>query len=637
MSPTIEYIKINLASPERIRQWSERRSAMGNTVGQVLHSGTLSYKTLKPEMHGLLCEQIFGSIKSWECHCGKYKNSREPGIFCEICGVEPADNLIRRYRMGFIHLESPVTHIWYLKGRPSRISKILGLRLKDLINVVYFHAYIVLYKGNATELEQGQVLSDEDYVVLKYQEDLRGKGTVISCGAEAIKVLLHELNLPKICIELRREFSNINIDLRELENLEFDEQPEEEKLCQGWDVRRLRRRRDSIIRRLRIVEQFLGSENDPTWMILSNFPVLPPDLRPIVQLDGGGLMSSDLNELYRRLLHRNKRLQRLKLMLAPELLIRNDKRLLQDAVDQLLDNSKCEKPFPGKDNRPLKSLSDTIRGKEGRIRLNLLGKRVDYSGRSVIIAGPELAPTQCGLPQEMAVELFFVFVAHILMQKFDTINLYETRNLLKTKDSAAISALKDVAIDHVVLLNRAPTLHRMGIQAFEPVIINERAIKLHPLVCTGFNADFDGDQMAVHIPLSLEAQTEARMLMLAPNNFLSPANGQPNISPSQDMVLGNYYLTVENPWDQNPRETSYFPSVEDVFFAYESGLLKLHTFVWVRCFDGLAKSNINCKTKEFNYVVSTKIKIKEKLENQEWKVQYIRTTPGRIIFNRMFN
>ena len=554
-----DYVKINLASPQRIKKWGERALPNGQIVGEVTKPETINYRTLKPEMDGLFCERIFGPVKDWECHCGKYKRVRYKGIVCERCGVEVVESKVRRHRMGYVQLAAPVTHVWYLKSLPSYIAILLDIPLKDVEQIVYFNSYVVTRPGNCSSLKYKQLLSEDEWIDIEdqlYQEESDIYGVEVGIGAEAIQKLLKDIDLEVEAESLR----------------------EEVLLSKGA-------KKDKAIKRLRIIDNFIATRSDPSWMILTILPVIPPDLRPMVQLDGGRFATSDLNDLYRRVLNRNNRLIRLQEILAPEIIIRNEKRMLQESVDALIDNGKRGKVVVGANNRPLKSLSDIIEGKQGRFRQNLLGKRVDYSGRSVIVVGPQLQLNQCGLPREMALELFQPFVIHRLIHQGLVNNIKAAKKLIQKNEVTVWNVLEDVIQGHPVLLNRAPTLHRLGIQAFEPILVEGRAIKLHPLVCPAFNADFDGDQMAVHIPLSLEAQAEARLLMLAPYNFLSPATGEPIIMPSQDMVLGCYYLTAENPTQQN-KQAYYFSSLEDALLAYDSNKIPLHSYVWVR-FDGI--------------------------------------------------
>ena len=607
-----DYVKINLASPERIRNWGKRVLPNGQFIGEVIKPETINYRTLKPEMGGLFCERIFGPVNDWECHCGKYKRVRYKGIVCERCGVEVIESNVRRHRMGFVELASPVTHVWYVKGRPSKIALILNISLKELEQIIYFNSYIILNPANNNELVYKQVLVETDWQVFD-SDKTDTNGVEIGIGAEAIKTLLKDLDLEKESKELRSLIPSAkNLD------------------------------REKLIKRLRIIDQFIGSGSDPSWMVIDVIPILPPDLRPMVQLDGGRFATSDLNDLYRRVINRNNRLARLQEIIAPELIIRNEKRMLQEAVDSLIDNGKRGRAVFGLNNRPLKSLSDIIEGKQGRFRQNLLGKRVDYSGRSVIIVGPELKLNQCGLPREMAIELFQPFVVHRLIYEGLVNNIKAAKNIIQNNETLAWEILEQVMVGHPILLNRAPTLHRLGIQSFEPLLVEGRAIKLHPLVCPAFNADFDGDQMAVHIPLCLEAQTEARMLMLAPNNFLSPATGEPILTPSQDMVLGCYYLSANNP-AQQLKTDQYFYSFDDVIKAYTQTLLQLHTFVWVRCNDNNQSITEELEAGEFiknEYLdrliyLSTDVQIKQVVQNGSF-TKYIKTTPGRILLNNSF-
>jgi DNA-directed RNA polymerase subunit beta' len=608
MDRSFDYIKINIASPSRIREWGERTLPNGQVVGEITKPETINYRTLKPEMNGLFCERVFGPVNDWECHCGKYKRIRHKGIVCERCGVEIIDSKVRRHRMGFIELASPVTHVWYVKGRPSKIALLLDITVKELEQIVYFNSYVVTKPNSELNLLYKKLLSEADCLAIDYNDDFSLKENTISIGAEAIKTLLKNLNLQQSAGEIR-------------EILPFAK----------------RFFRDKLIRRLRVIDQFLASKIDPTWMILDILPVLPPDLRPMVQLDGGRFATSDLNDLYRRVINRNNRLARLQEIVAPELIVRNEKRMLQEAVDALIDNGKRGRAVVGLNNRPLKSLSDIIEGKQGRFRQNLLGKRVDYSGRSVIIVGPELKLNQCGLPREMAVELFQPFVIHRLIYEGLVNNIKAAKTLLQKNEPLAWEILANVMEGHPILLNRAPTLHRLGIQSFEPILVGGRAIRLHPLVCPAFNADFDGDQMAVHVPLSLEAQTEARLLMLAPNNFLSPATGDAILTPSQDMVLGCFYLTANNP-AQQLTVNQYFSNFEDAILAYQHCKIHLHAFVWIRC-TGLETSGVDMLTQRtsggLTFALGSGIKYKHTPQGGTI-VKFIRTTPGRILLNELF-
>ncbi|MBO5336116.1 MAG: DNA-directed RNA polymerase subunit beta', partial [Lachnospiraceae bacterium] len=561
---TFDAIKIGLASPDKIRDWSH---------GEVLKPETINYRTLKPERDGLFCEKIFGPSKDWECHCGKYKKIRYKGVVCDRCGVEVTKASVRRERMGHIELAAPVSHIWYFKGIPSRMGLILDLSPRILEKVLYFASYIVLDAGE-TNLEYKQVLSEKEY------QDARetwGNKFRVGMGAEAIKELLQAIDLEKDAVELKSGL----------------------KESSG-------QKRARIIKRLEVVEAFRGSGNLPEWMIMDTIPVIPPDLRPMVQLDGGRFATSDLNDLYRRIINRNNRLKRLLELGAPDIIVRNEKRMLQEAVDALIDNGRRGRPVTGPGNRALKSLSDMLKGKSGRFRQNLLGKRVDYSGRSVIVVGPELKIYQCGLPKEMAIELFKPFVMKELVAKGISQNVKNAKKLVERLDTQVWDVLEEVIKEHPVMLNRAPTLHRLGIQAFEPILVEGKAIKLHPLVCTAFNADFDGDQMAVHLPLSVEAQAECRFLLLSPNNLLKPSDGGPVAVPSQDMVLGIYYLTQER--EGAVGEGKFFKSINEAILAYENGACTLHSRIKVRV------------SKEINGEVVTGM---------------VESTLGRFIFNEI--
>ena len=537
---TFESIKIGLASPEKIREWS---------YGEVTRPETINYRTQKPEKDGLFCEKIFGPTKDWECHCGKYKKIRFKGKVCERCGVEVTRAKVRRERMGHIELAAPVSHIWYFKGTPSRIGQMLEVSQKRLEEVLYFTKYIVIDPGN-TELVKCQLLTEKEYndMLEKYDESEFKAGM----GAEAIKELLEEIDLDKLSAELKSE----------LKDLPYGQ------------------KRIKLLKRLEIVEAFRTSGNRPEWMILDCVPVIPPDIRPMVMLDGGRYATSDLNDLYRRVINRNNRLKRMLELEAPDIIVRNEKRMLQEAVDALIDNGRHGRPVTGPNNRAFKSLSDMLKGKQGRFRQNLLGKRVDYSGRSVIVVGPELKMYQCGLPKEMALELFKPFVMKRLVDTNPTINIKSARKMVERAKPEVWDALENVIQGHPVMLNRAPTLHRLGIQAFEPILVEGRAIKLHPLVCTAFNADFDGDQMAVHLPISVEAQAEARFLMLAANNLLKPSDGRPVAIPSQDMLLGSYYLTLLK--EGEPGEGKVFRDVNEAIMAYDQHVVSLHAAIKVR-------------------------------------------------------
>ena len=536
---TFDAIKIGLASPEKIREWSH---------GEVKKPETINYRTLKPEKDGLFCERIFGPSKDWECHCGKYKKIRYKGVVCDRCGVEVTKSSVRRERMGHIELAAPVSHIWYFKGIPSRMGLMLDLSPRVLEKVLYFANYIVLDKGTS-ELQYKQVLTEREF---QEAREKYGMTFRVGMGAEAVKELLEAIDMEKESEELKRGL----------------------KEATG-------QKRARIIKRLEVVEAFRESGNRPEWMIMTVIPVIPPDLRPMVQLDGGRFATSDLNDLYRRIINRNNRLKRLLELGAPDIIVRNEKRMLQEAVDALIDNGRRGRPVTGPGNRALKSLSDMLKGKSGRFRQNLLGKRVDYSGRSVIVVGPELKIYQCGLPKEMAIELFKPFVMKELVANGTSHNIKNAKKMVERLQPEVWDVLEEVIKEHPVMLNRAPTLHRLGIQAFEPILVEGKAIKLHPLVCTAFNADFDGDQMAVHLPLSVEAQAECRFMLLSPNNLLKPSDGGPVAVPSQDMVLGIYYLTQERPGSKG--EGSFFKNVNEAILAYENGYITLQTKITVRC------------------------------------------------------
>jgi DNA-directed RNA polymerase subunit beta' len=557
-------IKIGLASDETVRMWSK---------GEVKKPETINYRTLKPEKDGLFCERIFGPTKDWECHCGKYKRVRYKGIICDRCGVEVTKAKVRRERMGHIELAAPVAHIWYFKGIPSRIALVLDISPRNLEKIIYFASYVVTDKGTSG-LTKCQVLTEKEYVeaVEKY-----GKGSFkAEMGAEALEKLLKEVDLEKLSASLKKEIAKAS-----------------------------EQKKAKLAKRLDTVEAFRISGNRPEWMVMNVVSVIPPELRPMVQLDGGRFATSDLNDLYRRVINRNNRLKRLLELGAPEIIVRNEKRMLQESVDALIDNGRRGRPVTGAGNRPLKSLSDMLKGKQGRFRQNLLGKRVDYSGRSVIVVGPELKIYQCGVPKEMAVELFKPFVMKELVGRGIAHNIKNAKRMVERLRPEVWDILDEVIKDHPVMLNRAPTLHRLGIQAFEPVLVEGRAIKLHPLVCTAFNADFDGDQMAIHVPLSPEAQAEARYLMLSVNNLLKPQDGKPVTVPTQDMILGSYYLTMEE--DGEPGEGMYFKDVEEALLAYQNGDLGLHAKVFIRMYKNI---------------------------NGEVKSKKIETTVGRVIYNQ---
>lgn len=595
-----DYIKINLASPERIREWGERILEKGQLVGEVTKPDTLNYRTFKPEMNGLFCEKIFGPVKDWECHCGKYKQVRHQGVVCERCGVDITEARVRRHRMGYVNLLTPVTHVWYLRGVPSYLAHVLHRPLKEVEETIYFNE----------NMENG-FLDLENYFLNKV-DFLFGKAKQ-KVGAEVIYDWLKKIDPSEKIKENRNILLNSNY-------------PVEVK---------------TAIRRLRILESFLSTNSKPEWMILTILPVLPPALRPMVQLEGGRFATSDLNELYRRVITRNNRLARLLSAYAPDIVVRSEKRMIQEAVDALIDNGKRGPKTVDMNNRPLKSLADTVEGKQGRFRQNLLGKRVDYSGRSVIVVGPLLDLNQCGLPYEMALELFYPFIVHDLINKGLAVTIRSAKKMIQTNKPFLWWLVKNLIQGHPILLNRAPTLHRLGIQAFEPILVRGRAILLHPLVCPAFNADFDGDQMAVHIPLSLEAQTEARILMLAPNNFLSPATGEPIIQPSQDMLLGSYYLSVTNQINQKG-SNHYFGHFDEVIMAYEQKQLELHSSIWVRCLNTYNFMEESEKVKIIHLEDGNILRVFKNLQRKESKTgefitQYLRTTPGRILFNRVVN
>src|SRR5215468_1384531 len=528
-----DQIRISIASPEKILSWS---------YGEIKKPETINYRTFKPERDGLFCARIFGPIKDYECLCGKYKRMKYKGIICEKCSVEVTLSRVRRERMGHIELAAPVAHIWFLKSLPSRIGLLLDMTLKDLERILYFEYYVVLEPGT-TSLEMRQLLSEDEY--LKAQEDLGADSFTAKIGAEAIRDMLSELDLNKMQGDLRAEIAGSDSDAK----------------------------KKKLAKRLKLIEAFIQSGNRPEWMVLKVVPVIPPDLRPLVPLDGGRFATSDLNDLYRRVINRNNRLKRLLELNAPEVIIRNEKRMLQEAVDALFDNGRRGKVITGPNKRPLKSLSDMLKGKQGRFRQNLLGKRVDYSGRSVIVAGPELRLHQCGLPNKMALEIFKPFIYSKLEQRGYVTTIKAAKKMVEKERPEVWDILAEVIQEHPVMLNRAPTLHRLGIQAFEPVLIDGKAIQLHPLVCFAFNADFDGDQMAVHLPLSVEAQIEARVLMISTNNILSPAHGKAIIGPTQDIVLGLYTMTRERP--DAIGENKVFSSPEEVRLAYDQGAVHL--------------------------------------------------------------
>src|SRR5210317_169950 len=679
------YIKIKLASPFRILQWANRKLPNGQFVGEVQKSETINYRTFKPEMDGLFCERIFGPSKSLECACGKYKRVRYDGLICERCGVELTESRVRRHRMGYINLIYPVTHVWYINSRPNFIALLLeveesekllqttytghsetcknkkckGLKLTPstiidlwderikrikLASLAYFIAEDeISFYGLHWDLQQyrrSRELGYSGYPLKPYPKPQNRRYSTpkyllrttpnFLIGAPLIKRELEKLNLQS---EIFRTRCFVLVCTKVLNK----EKPlyNESQWFRKWEQQRIYKIREQAIKRIRILENLIGTGSRPSWMILSILPVIPPALRPMIQLEGGRFATSDLNELYRRIITRNNRLLRLLEIDAPQLIIRNEKRMLQEAVDTLIDNGKRGKIALSASNRPLKSLSDIIKGKHGRFRQNLLGKRVDYSGRSVIVVGPSLKLNQCGLPYEMAIELFQPFIIRELINQGLASNMKVAKNLLQQNEPIIDPVLEKVLANHPIFLNRAPTLHRLGIQAFEPIIVQGRAINLHPLVCSAFNADFDGDQMAVHIPLSINAQAECYMLMLAPYNFLSPASGEPIIMPSQDMVLGCYYLTVNN-IKSLLGSTHYFANLNDVILAYEQNQIEIHSCIWVRD-QNLQKEPVNL-IKRIDLKDTTSIYYYENLQIRKTKdnkiiVQYIRTTTGRVLFN----
>jgi DNA-directed RNA polymerase subunit beta' len=678
------YIKIKLASPFRILQWANRKLPNGQFVGEVQKSETINYRTFKPEMDGLFCERIFGPSKSLECACGKYKRVRYEGLICERCGVELTESGVRRHRMGYINLIYPVTHVWYINSRPNFMALLLEIeesekqldtaytsrskncrkcrnlklttstvidlwdeRIKriKLASLAYFIAEDeISFYGLHWDLQQyrrSRELGYSGYPLKPYPKPqnrryntpkylLRATPNFL-IGAPLIKRELEKLNL-KLEIFRTRCFVLVCTKVLNKENPLFYT---ESKWFRKWEQQRIYKTREQGIKRIRILENLIGTGSRPSWMILSILPVIPPALRPMIQLEGGRFATSDLNELYRRIITRNNRLLRLLEIDAPQLIIRNEKRLLQEAVDTLIDNGKRGKIALSANNRPLKSLSDIIKGKHGRFRQNLLGKRVDYSGRSVIVVGPSLKLNQCGLPYEMAIELFQPFVIRELINQGLANNMKIAKNLIQQNELVIEPVLEKILTNHPIFLNRAPTLHRLGIQAFEPILVQGRAIKLHPLVCSAFNADFDGDQMAVHIPLSLEAQAECYMLMLAPYNFLSPSNGEPIIMPSQDMVLGCYYLTVNN-IKGLLGSSHYFANLDDVILAYNQNKIEIHSSIWVRYND--SNQNLSNSIKTITLNDDTVIEYYDDLQVRKNKdgetiVQYLKTTTGRVILN----
>jgi DNA-directed RNA polymerase subunit beta' len=675
-----DYIKIKLASPFRILQWANRKLPNGQFVGEVQKSETINYRTFKPEMDGLFCERIFGPSKSLECSCGKYKRVRYEGLICERCGVELTESRVRRHRMGYINLIYPVTHVWYINSRPNFMALLLEVeqcekqletagqkspavnlwdeRIKriKLASLAYFIAEDeISFYGLHWDLQHYRLsrnLGKTNYPLKPYSKPknrryhtpkylLRTTPNFL-IGAPLIKRELERLNLKGEIIKTRNFVSDCTKVLNKEKIKIFlpgrRKYSEIEVTCsenRKWEQERTYKLREQAIQRIRILENLIGTGSNPAWMILTILPVIPPALRPMIQLEGGRFATSDLNELYRRIITRNNRLLRLLEIDAPQLIIRNEKRLLQEAVDTLIDNGKRGKIALSANNRPLKSLSDIIKGKHGRFRQNLLGKRVDYSGRSVIVVGPSLKLNQCGLPYEMAIELFQPFIIRELINQGLASNMKIAKNFIQQNEPVIDPVLEKVLRNHPIFLNRAPTLHRLGIQAFEPILVQGRAIKLHPLVCSAFNADFDGDQMAVHIPLSVESQAECYMLMLAPYNFLSPANGEPIIMPSQDMVLGCYYLTVNN-IPGLLGSNHYFANLDDVILAFNQNKVELHSSIWIRVKDDshlklslIKKIKLNDNT-SLEYYENLQIR---KDEDGTIIVQYLQTTTGRVIFN----
>ena len=677
-----DYIKIKLASPSRIKQWGQRILPNGQLIGEIQKSETINYRTFKPEMDGLFCERIFGPSKNLECACGKYKRVRYEGLICDRCGVELTESRVRRHRMGYINLIYPVTHIWYMNSRPNHMAVLLeveqyekrldtGISVKQktfsklkplksgqinitderiqrikLASLVYFIAddeisfyglhWDFQYYRRSRRLRLTGYPRKPNYKPKKLHSHYQTPKYLIQTtpnsliGSVVIKKELEKLNLTS-------EISDTRSFIHYCSRVLVKENPFylSSKWFRKWEQYRIYKLRDLAIKRIRSLENLLATGSSPAWMIISILPVIPPALRPMIQLEGGRFATSDLNELYRRVITRNNRLLRLLEIDAPQLIIRNEKRMLQEAVDTLIDNGKRGKIAVNGNNRPLKSLSDIIKGKHGRFRQNLLGKRVDYSGRSVIVVGPELKINQCGLPFEMAIELFQPFIIRELINQGLASNMKVAKNLIQQSETLIDSVLKPVLSNHPLFLNRAPTLHRLGIQAFEPVLVPGRAIKLHPLVCSAFNADFDGDQMAVHLPLSLEAQAECYTLMLAPYNFLSPANGEPIIMPSQDMVLGCYYLTVNN-LQKLAGSNHYFADLEDVLLAYRQEQIDLHSLIWIR-YNKQVSDFTSC-LKKIELKDRTCIEYYEHLQIRKDStgkilVQYLQTTAGRVIFN----
>ena len=685
-----DYIKIKLASPFRILQWSNRKLPNGQFIGEVQKSETINYRTFKPEMDGLFCERIFGPSKSFECACGKYKRVRYEGLICERCGVELIESRVRRHRMGYINLIYPVTHVWYINSRPNFMALLLEIeQCEKILNTKYTEradkykkdpddecygkfklttsAIIDLWDERIKRIKLASLayfIAEDEISFYGLHWDLQQYRRSRELGYSAYSLKPYpkpenrRYNTPKYLLRstpnfligtplIKRELEKLNLSLEVFKtrcfvlvctkvlNKEYPLYHSESGWFRKWEQQRLYKIREQSIKRIRILENLIGTGSRPSWMILSILPVIPPALRPMIQLEGGRFATSDLNELYRRIITRNNRLLRLLEIDAPQLIIRNEKRLLQEAVDTLIDNGKRGKIALSANNRPLKSLSDIIKGKHGRFRQNLLGKRVDYSGRSVIVVGPSLKLNQCGLPYEMAIELFQPFIIRELINQGLANNMKIAKNLIQEDKIVIEPVLEKILVNHPIFLNRAPTLHRLGIQAFEPILVQGRAIKLHPLVCSAFNADFDGDQMAVHIPLSPEAQAECYMLMLAPYNFLSPANGEPIIMPSQDMVLGCYYLTVNNITGLLG-SNHYFANLEDVILAYDQNKIEIHSSIWIR-YNNLDQNLSNpiktiiLKDKSIiEYYDNLQVR---KNEDGEIIVQYLKTTTGRVLLN----
>ncbi len=637
-----DYIKINLASPTRIRGWAERILSNGNIVGEVIKPETINYRTFKPEIDGLFCEKIFGPIKSWECSCGKYKQTRDQGRVCELCGVELTESKVRRHRMGYVKLLTPIAHIWYLKSRPSYIAKILNKPVEFIESIIYSNEV----KNNKTKSFSETKLNTNKFLNLFNEEDEKKDIINLEMNTQSGTVWLHKLLQNIDIIKEIKNSRNELLKVIDIKNQVIKNQQKEFKNNEDQSSQKNGIKIKKIITRIRILESFVATNSKPEWMILEILPIIPPGLRPMVRLDSGRFATSDINELYRRVITRNNRLKRLISIYAPDIVLRSEKRMLQEAIDSLIDNGKRDLKYKDMHNRILRSLSKTIEGKQGRFRQNLLGKRVDYSGRSVIIVGPQLELHECGLPYELAIELYQSFLIHELIHQNLAGTIRMAKKIIRQNDTFIWNLLKEIIKGHPVLLNRAPTLHRLGIQAFEPILVNDHAILLHPLVCSAFNADFDGDQMAVHLPLSLEAQIESRILLFSTNNILSPATGQPIIQPTQDMLLGCYYLTMANQ-EISTGKNHYFSSFNDVLVAYKQNTINLHSFIWVRYSNSFnfSKNEIN----KNNLLKIISINKEEKIEfykNLQRKIlinenkilqQYIRTTPGRIIFNNSLN